>query len=191
MDLQKRKITKALAQARQRKRDVEGNVIIDMTVSNDDAFLSAYSGAEAPIISSDVADFIESNTRSLPPRESYTLRIYSDCIDEREKAEYTAAIKEYYLEKYVANKKELRANWIITLLLLISGIFVLSLAFHIEHNIWSEVIDIAAWVLLWEAVDIWAFKNRELVILSKRCLAFMNMKVEFEKTEKKKQSNEQ
>ena len=185
MSLWQKKMTKPFVQARQRKRDGDGSIIIDMTVSNDDDFLSAYSGTEVPIISSDVAEFIESNTRSLSPRECYTLRISSNCIDEKEQVEYASAIKEYYTEKYLANKKELRVNWIITLLLLIAGVFVLTLAFHVEHDIWSEVIDIAAWVLLWEAVDIWAFKNRELTVRSKRYLAFMNMKVEYLHAEKK------
>lgn len=173
------KIPKDYAQSRQRKRDENGNIVIDMTVKNDDDFLSVYSGSEAPIISSDVADFIENSTRSLPPQQAYTLRIHSNCIDDKEKIEYDSAIKEYYAEKYFANKKELRINRIIVLLLLMAGVLVLSLAFQVENHIWSEVIDIAAWVLLWEAVDIWAFKNRELNIKAKRCLAFMDMKVEY------------
>lgn len=74
MSLKEKKM-KSLAQARQRKRDGESNVIIDMTVNNDDAFLSSFSGTDVPIISSDVADFIESSTRSLSPRERYTLCI--------------------------------------------------------------------------------------------------------------------
>ena len=44
MSLKEKKM-KSLAQARQRKRDGESNVIIDMTVNNDDAFLSSFSMA--------------------------------------------------------------------------------------------------------------------------------------------------
>ncbi|MBE6685414.1 MAG: hypothetical protein E7592_07205 [Ruminococcaceae bacterium] len=184
MSLKEKKM-KSLAQARQRKRDGESNVIIDMTVNNDDAFLSSFSGTDVPIISSDVADFIESSTRSLSPRECYTLCIKSNCIDEKEKVQYASAIKEYYSAKYLENSKELRANWIIALLLLLTGVLVLALAFRVEHYIWSEVIDIAAWVLLWEAVDIWALKNRALMIRRKRYLAFANMNVKYENIEKK------
>ena len=166
---------------REHLRDGSGNVILNMTVKNDDAFLSPYSGIGAPIISSEVADFIESNTHSLSPRESYTLRIHSDCIDEGEKIEYDSAIKEYYAEKYFANRKDLKINRIISFFLLAVGILILSVAFHIEHHIWSEVVDIAAWVLLWEAVDIWVFKIRGLHITAMRCLAFMNMNIEYKR----------
>lgn len=170
---------------RHHKRDADGCVIIDMTVKNDDDFLSVYSTNETPVISTDVAEFIENSTHSISVREQFALHIHSNCIDEGEKTEYAAAIKEYYAEKYIANKKELNLNRIIISILTLVGIIVLALAFQIENAVWSEVIDIAAWVLLWEAVDIWAFKNRELVLLSKRYLAFMNMKVEYLHMDKK------
>ena len=185
MSLWKKKKAKACIQARLRKRDSDGNIIIDMTVSNGDDFLSVYSTSHTPVISTDVAAFIENSGHSISVRESIALHIHSNCIDDGEKMEYASAMKEYYAEKYVASRKELRLNRIIALLLLIAGVLVLTFAFHIEHHLWSEVIDIAAWVLLWEAVDIWAFKNRELVLLSKRYLAFMNMKVEYLHMEKK------
>ena len=168
-----------------RLRDEGGNVIIDMTVKNDDGVLSPYSGVGAPTISSDVADFIENSTHSLSPKESYTLRIHSDCIDDGERQEYDTAIREYYTEKYFANRRDQRANRIIALILLAVGILVLSVAFHIEHHVWSEVVDIAAWVLLWEAVDIWVFKIRELNVSALRYLAYMNMNVEYKEITKK------
>ena len=90
-----------------------------------------------------------------------------------------SCLKEYYSEKYIASKKELRFNLVATLMLAFSGIVALILAFLVDHSIWSEVIDIAAWVFLWEAVDIWFFKNREGRITRKRCLSYIDMRVEY------------
>jgi len=42
---------------------------------------------------------------------------------------------------------------------------------------WAEVIDIIAWVFLWEAVDISIFKNRSLRIRQVRYLSYIEMKV--------------
>ena len=162
---------------RHHKRDSNGCVIIDMTVKNDDDFLSVYSTSETPVISTDVAEFIENSTHSISPHERFALHIHSNCIDESEKTEYAAAIKEYYAEKYIANKKELNLNRIIISILTLVGIIVLALAFQIENAVWSEVIDIAAWVLLWEAVDIGVFKNREINLRRQRYLAYMSMKI--------------
>ena len=99
MSLWKKKKAKACIQARSRKRDSDGNIIIDMTVSNDDDFLSVYSTSHTPVISTDVAAFIENSGHSISVRESIALHIHSNCIDDGEKMEYASAMKEYYAEK--------------------------------------------------------------------------------------------
>ena len=172
------------------QRDKDGNIIVNMTVKNDDDFLSVYSTNEIPVIATDVAEFIENNTSSLHASDPLTLRICSNCIDESEQKDYREAIKEYYTDKYIVNEKELKRNRIIIFLLMIAGVITLALAFRINSNIWSEVVDIAAWVFLWEAVDIGTFKNRELRLKRKRYLAYMSMKVEFELLDARKENDE-
>lgn len=54
------------------QRDAEGRVLLDMTVKDDSDFLSVFSESDTPVISSDVADFIEARTRSVPPNEELT-----------------------------------------------------------------------------------------------------------------------
>lgn len=178
----KREVKKQSSE-RKYKRDADGRVIINMTVKDDTDFLSVFSTGDTPVISSEVAEFLESSTHSILPKEQLTLRIHSDCIDDNEKEEYRQAIKEYYTERYITNKRELRRNAIIVLLLALAGIITLATAFLIEHQtanpFWAEVVDIIAWVFLWEAVDIGAFKNRGLRLKRFRHLAFMSMKIEY------------
>lgn len=168
---------------RKYKRDADGRVIINMTVKDDTDFLSVFSIGDTPVISSEVAEFLESSTHSVLPKEQLTLRIHSNCIDDNEKEEYRQAIKEYYTERYIANKRELKRNAMIALLLTLAGVVALVTAFLIEYQtanlIWTEIVDIIAWVFLWEAVDISAFKNRGLRLKRFRCLAFMAMKIEY------------
>lgn len=165
--------------ARRCERDGEGRAIINMTVKDDSDFLSVYSQREAPFISSDVAEFIESSSHSLRPGQPLALHIHSDCIDDVEKQDYKEGIREYYSEKYIASKREMRFNLIAVILLALAGIATLILAFGIEHTIWSEVIDIAAWVFLWEAVDIGVFRLREINSMRRRYLSYISMKVEY------------
>lgn len=115
MSLWQKKRAKAYTQARLRKRDGNGNIIIDMTVSNDDDFLSVYSTSDTPVISTDVAAFIENSAHSISVRESIALHIHSNCIDDEEKMEYASAMKEYYAEKYVASREELRHSFLVTI----------------------------------------------------------------------------
>ena len=165
--------------SRSSKYDAEGHAIIDMTVKDDSDFLSVYSASDTPVISTEVAEFIENSTHSISPKTQLTLRIHSDCIDEQEQRDYPAGIRQYYTEKYMATKSEARFNLMAVLLLMLAGVIALILVFRIEHHIWSEVIDIAAWVFLWEAVDIGVFKNREINLKRKRYRSYITMKVEY------------
>lgn len=159
--------------------DSDGRAIIDMSITDDSEFLSPYSKHASPVISSDVAEFIEDSTSYFKPKQQFTLRIHSNCIDDGEKVVYENAIREYYAQHYIASKSELRFNSIIFILLTLVGAFALLLAFWVDAHIWSEMIDIAAWVFLWEAVDIFFFKRRKSNIERNRYLSYMLIKVEF------------
>ena len=84
--------------ARKYKRDDGGRVIIQMNVKDDANFLSEVSESATPVISPEVAEFIENETNAVPPNEDFTLQVYNDCIDDREEKVYSAAIKEYYMQ---------------------------------------------------------------------------------------------
>ena len=49
---------------RKLKKDENGRFVIEMTVKNDDDFLSPFSENETPVISESVSDFIENSTIS-------------------------------------------------------------------------------------------------------------------------------
>ncbi|MBQ9121000.1 MAG: hypothetical protein IJY12_01400, partial [Clostridia bacterium] len=173
----KKEIDRKLSE-RNCEHGADGNTIVNMTVKDDSNFLSVFSSGQAPVISTEVADFIENNTHTIRSNEELTLRIYGNCIDEQEKVTYGSAIKEYYAEKYLANEKELKRNSFIVLILMWDGILVLAAAIFLEYRrdsiIWSEVIDIMAWVFLWEAVDIAVFENRSLRLKRLRYMSYMS-----------------
>ena len=170
---------------KQYRRDDEDRIIVDMNVKDDTDFLSVFSATETPVISSEVAEFLENSTHSIRPNEQLSLHIKSDCIDETEQKVYSTAIKEYYTERYRANERELKIHNLIALLLALFGVLVLVFAVFLDYRIgsviWAEVVDIVAWVFLWEAVDIKFFKTRELAIQRKRYMAFIDMKIEYER----------
>ncbi len=168
---------------REYKKDEEGRVIIQMNVKDDKDFLSEFSESETPVISPEVAEFLENSTHAIPAGEPLALHIHSDCIDDEEKVIYESAIKEYYLQKYIANEKEVKRNHILAVSFALFGVLVLISEFIFDYKIgnvvWSEVIDIVAWVLLWEATDIALLETRGLRIKKKRYLAYLSMKIEY------------
>ncbi len=165
------------------KRDIDGRAIINLHVNDDSSFLSTYSEEDKPIISEEVATFLENSSQAIPHKESLTLKINSNCIDEQEQQIYKNAIKNYYTNHLVSTKRELEKSFFIALILAVIGIIILTIAqivgYHFESIIWAEVIDIAAWVFLWEAVDIFVFRTRTLQLNKKRYSAFIDMKIEY------------
>jgi hypothetical protein len=179
---------------REAKRDIEASIrarkkehcrqTIRMNVSDDSNFLSVFSENDTPVISRDVAEFIEESTYSPKPADGLTLCIKSNCIDDDEKILYRKAIRVYYTEKYAAVNRELKKNHLIALALGVIGIFVLAAAivvgYFYESAIWAEVIDIVAWVFLWEAVDIAFLETRKLKLDRQKYIAYVMMDIEYE-----------
>ena len=162
--------------------DAEGRTIINMSVNNDSDFLSSYSEKDVPVINGEVAEFLEQATVSTLPKNGYVLKIHSDCIDDQEKVVYEKAVREYYSERCVACKEEIKSKCVISAILAIIGVLILSIAIILEYNnyvFWTRIIDIAAWVFVWEAIDVWALRCREIRFKVKKYQAFTNMKIEF------------
>ncbi|MDD6122499.1 MAG: hypothetical protein PUD27_03450 [Solobacterium sp.] len=165
------------------KKDKDGIVIIDMAVLDDSEFISPFSMSEIPIINKEVAEFIENSTIGIPPKEKLKLIIYSDCIDEDEQMLYRKAIKEYYRQRYEISRKELIRNRIAIIIMFIVGVIILAISiFKVNTLISSEVIDIIAWVLIWEAADVSLFTNRSLRLKERRYRSYITMEIEYVNT---------
>lgn len=176
-------------QGRTVERDEEGNVMINMTVKNDEGFLSPFSENNSYVISDEVADFIENSTKEALPKDQYTLYIHSNCIDDGEKEMYKKAINEYYTKQYIAIKREISRNRRAVIVMALIGVMFLALALALDYNgfaIWTEVVDIAAWVFLWEAVYLEFFDNKKSRIKMKYCLSYLSMKIVYLDDEEEK-----
>lgn len=168
---------------REYKKDEYGRVIIPMVVNDDSDFLSVYSETEAPIISTDIAEYIETKTDDIPADEQLTLRIRSNCIDAQEQQAYRTGVKEYYMSRFIYAEKELKQNTILAVILLVTGLIALFLMNLVDATFgsyyWTEVVDIIAWVFIWESVDTFVFGTHEYKTLRSRCVAYMDMNIEF------------
>lgn len=98
------------------KYDEDNRLIINMEIQNDDNVLDEFSRTDYPIISTQVAEYIEKVTTALKPIEKFTLRIHGDCIDDNEKMIYSKAIKNYYMDKYLVDNRKLKKDKKISLI---------------------------------------------------------------------------
>lgn len=162
---------------------IELNGDITLTIINDDNLLSPYSPIHKPIISSEVAEFIENCAKEYHPKTNLTLNIYSNCIDDKEKTIYSNAIKNYFALKLSDVTRDIKRCMFTGILFGLIGIFVLALMFLLSNlevkAIWIECVDIFAWVFLWESVDKLFIQRNELILKMKRLNAFINMKINY------------
>ncbi len=158
------------------ERDEEGRAVVKMTVLRDEDFLSDFSAGSIPVISSQVAEFIEERTSAFSPQEPLSLNIYSDCIDSQEKIVYD-------VRHYSENKRELVRNTFISAIMAAVGILALSVVilfyFFERHPVLTEIVDIFAWVFLWEAVDLFFLQRSILRGKRARHLRLIEAKIKF------------
>lgn len=154
-----------------------------MTILNDDGFLSPYSATSSPVISSDVADFLENSAQAFGIKDSLKLSVHSDCVDEDEKKIYPQAIKNYFSAQLKSLTAELKRNLVTAILFSLVGvcglIFMIVYSHLGKNEIWVECIDIFAWVFLWEAIDQFFIQRTVLNRKRKRICALCEITVDF------------
>lgn len=165
------------------QHDEENRRIINMTVRDDTDFLSPFSKGLTPVISADVAEYLENMAKAALPSEELVLRIRSDCVDKNEEVLYRKAIREYYGNSNVSLTRDIKRSIITAVALFITGLLILVLTYWVgkslEQEFFSEVFDIMSWVLIWEATDISLLQMHSMRIEQKRYCALIHMKIEF------------
>lgn len=132
--------------------------IIRMTIRDDSDFLSDF-WSEEPVISSEAADYLDNAVRSFPRKSIRRLQIEiaSEDADSFEKQIFTEAIHNYFENRLVDLRADLRRNLFASLILFIIGAVILAVMVILEHfgmrAYLSEIFDIIGWVFVWEATD--------------------------------------
>lgn len=166
------------------ERDEEGRTVIDLRVIDDNDFLSPYSTENHNVISGEISEFIESSLYSVPHNERIHLRIHSDNITEEEQKEYTKAIHCYYEDRFknssFEKKKLIGVASIMTLVAVVALVFMIWLEVTERSSpVFSEIVDIFAWVFMWEAVDIFFLQCTMLRFKQRRYLALADSVIEY------------
>ena len=156
---------------------------LNLNITDDSDFLSPYSPSETPLVSSEVADFLENSARAFHPRAKVDLTITGRCIDESEKSVYGDAIRNYFSLKLAETERDIKRKGFVSLIFAIIGVvalvFMIIYESFVNNAVWTECVDIFAWVFLWEAVDQFFIERSGLLLKRKRFENFVNMSIEF------------
>lgn len=164
------------------ERDESGRAILHMTVRDDSGFLSPYCGAR-PVISSEVADFLDNAASALPPKGDLALHIRSDVITGEEARVYDAAIRNYYRNRTKETRRNVLRNRTAAIIMLVMGILIFSLLFFLERRglgeMMTNLLEIAAWVFIWEAVDLFFLERHRLIAAHRLAEKFVGADIRF------------
>lgn len=163
---QLKKLRQMRAEADQTVRhiyDGEGREVIDMRVICDDDFLSPYSVGDKPYISGGVAEFLDEAVKPLDLKRGLHIKIKGETIDGDERPIYREAFKNYYCGRVAEVGAKLKRNLVASVVMLLIAVVILSVYVTMEvlgyNYVVLEMVDIVAWVFMWEAVDQFVFER--------------------------------
>ncbi len=170
-----------------KRKKFEHNETINMTINDNSNFLSPYSQKGKPVISSEVADFLENCANEFHPREKLTLNISGKMLTPDEEIIYKEAIRNYYKLKLKDLLRTIKRKNTFCLIWIIIGIVTLSVMIVFTNlelsKVIIECIDIFAWVFIWEAVDTMFVQRGGTLLQIQRTENFITMNITFEKKE--------
>lgn len=165
------------------KKKFQDIKVINMTITDTSNFLSPYSKESKPVISSEVAEFLDNCTNQFHPKEKLCLNITCSFVTDKEKEIYTQAIKSYYSNKLVDLVRNKKRKNIFGIICSSIGVIALALMFISDSlntsKIITEYINIFAWVFIWEAVDILFVEGGSFRFKILRLESLINMKITY------------
>ncbi len=169
--------------------DEEDRAVINMTVLDDNEFLSPYGEEKDIVISRETAAFLEHSTRAIHHNRDLTLVISSNVIDEKEKVLYKKGIHNYFENSFLALQKDLKRNLLTSTIFALIGVLyfavLIVISLFVDYDLILEMLSIAGWVFLWEAVELFFIDRTEMKNRQYRAYAFLNAKIIYEELNKK------
>lgn len=165
------------------ERDEDGLLTVNMTVRDDSNFISPFSYSDKPMLSAEAADFLDNAIRPRRYKEELHLIIHSNVIDDKEKQEFQDAIRNYYHHSYLSQQQKGKREMVLSFFLLLASLAFLALMVVLDrfagYNIFIEIVDIIAWVFMWEAADIFFLQRHVSVWLQHKNIGYFNAKISF------------
>lgn len=165
------------------KTDADGNVLIPIHISDDSNFLSIFSTDSSPVISSETAEFLEHRLKHLRADTKLHFLFTGSTIDDQERILYDAAIRSYYHAEFIESFQDLRKNSRLTALMVAVAALLFALAVTLDalgaKLVILNMLDVVAWVFMWEAVDIFVFQRSAFKRRRMRALRIIKSVISF------------
>ena len=166
------------------ERDAQGNALFEIAIKDKSEVLAPFSLDSKDTINVEFANVLDNTAKSFSKKEKLHLNLKCDKLSDKEKESFSLAIKNYYFNALVEDERKLKNNiflfWVMIALSIVSLAVLFITNFFAAPWIVIEVIDIIAWVFVWEAVDLLAFQRSLLRYDKQHDYALYKMKITFE-----------
>lgn len=168
---------------KQFEKDEDGRAIVNISISDKGQILSPFCYEGKETINDEFAGFLDNVVKSIPPKQNINLTIDCKDITDYEKGNFALAIKNHYQNKLIDTQLRIKKlNYFFAACILLSALS-LGLLYLVNYLaapfILIEIVDILAWVFVWEAVDIFFFQEGLLRLEKTRCLALIKSKIRY------------
>lgn len=169
---------------REFKHDKNGNALVEIGIKDKTEVLAPFALDGKETINVEFANLLDNVSKSIPPKENMHLKLKCEKLTDKEKQDFSMAIKNYYFNSLIDNQRKLHNNSLIFWSMIAISLLFLAILFIANHFgapwIITEVLDIIAWVFVWEAVDLLAFQRSIYQYEMNRDLVLYKMKISFE-----------
>ena len=145
-----KELSRSLSEEIEPETDEKGRTVVRLRVTDDDNFLSPFSV--------ETAEFLNHSLLQLKTSSAVHFVVSSNVITDEEQQVYEKAIKNYYREEFAESAREIRKNTLASLVMILVGALVFAIAILLESMdlkpLFLNILDVIAWVFVWEAADL-------------------------------------
>ncbi|MDE7070996.1 MAG: hypothetical protein K2O86_03370 [Clostridia bacterium] len=145
------------------EKSSEDASVINVKINGKDQLFSTYSYSEDKL-NSEFSNYVFDKAKDAPIKEKIKIKIHS--ASDIDASEVQQSLKSHCKSAYKESKKEIKRILLVSTIMTILGILALTALILINHfteNIYiTSIVEIAAWVFIWEAVD-YFFLQRPVV----------------------------
>ena len=177
------KLSKKVELATEPKLDEKNRHLIEINVSDDTNFISPYATNGTPTLSKETAEFLEHSIKHIKSDSQLHFQIKSKVIDDNEKVLYKKAIRNYYAQEIAETKSELKHNSIVSLIMALVGALLFASIILLDtlalHDLFLRILDVVAWVFVWESVDVFFLRRYAISSKQLKYLKIMTAEISF------------
>lgn len=144
----------------------DGKAVIPITIDNVDDLYMKHDYRKIDL-SDQLCNYIEEIAYIVPIEYDIVLEIHSPEIDEEKQERIRKNFKVNYGMDIDDRDYEIKMSNLKAFIMFLIGIFLMFIAYSLKPYIWdmlSEIIVIAAWVPLWDMIEIVTLENKDLKI---------------------------